>query len=218
MIHAAIYDPRQTLITTGLTTVLGDSADIAVSGVWHEERTLFERIKKETIHVLFLVMKEFSAPYDKLIKRLHGDFPNVSILVVTLAATREMVFQAIQTGATGLVTADAQPRELKEAVYTLRHGHEYFSKSISDLLVNSYLTSLREQRPESVRDLEKLSKREQEVLSLWGEGMTNAEIADRLFVSIRTVESHKNHIMQKLNFRTTVELIRFAIKNNIVKL
>ncbi|MFW5775552.1 MAG: response regulator transcription factor, partial [Chitinivibrionales bacterium] len=60
--------------------------------------------------------------------------------------------------------------------------------------------------------------REREVLSLWGEGLTNAEMADRLFVSIRTVESHKNHIMQKLNFRTTVELMRFAIKNNIIKL
>ncbi|MFP4418508.1 MAG: DNA-binding response regulator [Fibrobacterota bacterium] len=218
MIHTAVYDPRQSLITTGLTTVFQDTTDITVCGVWHDEKTLFARIKNETIHILFMVVAEFSSSFETIIKKLRSDFPKIHILVVTLTMSREKVFHAIQTGATGLVSADAQPRELKEAVYTLRHGHEYFSKSISDILVNSYLSSLRDQTPESVQHIEKLSKREREVLSLWGEGLTNAEIADQLFVSVRTVESHKNHIMQKLNFRTTVELMRFAIKNNIIQL
>jgi two-component system response regulator NreC len=66
--------------------------------------------------------------------------------------------------------------------------------------------------------LERLSQREIEIMSLWGEGFSNPDISDKLCISIRTVESHKNHIMQKLNLKTNVDLIKFGIKNNIIQL
>ena len=65
-------------------------------------------------------------------------------------------------------------------------------------------------------DSSALSSRQIEILKLWGDGLTNQEIADRLFISVRTVETHKNHIMQKLNLKSSVDLMKFAIRNNII--
>ncbi|MDP3914625.1 MAG: helix-turn-helix transcriptional regulator, partial [Bacteroidota bacterium] len=67
-------------------------------------------------------------------------------------------------------------------------------------------------------DIASLSSRQIEILKLWGESYTNQEIADRFFISVRTVESHKNHIMQKLNLKSTVDMVKFAIKNNIIEI
>ena len=63
-----------------------------------------------------------------------------------------------------------------------------------------------------------LSARQVEILKLWGENYTNKEIADKLFISLRTVETHKNHIMQKLNLKTTVDMVKFAIRNNLIEI
>ncbi|MBN2786833.1 MAG: response regulator transcription factor, partial [Paludibacteraceae bacterium] len=66
--------------------------------------------------------------------------------------------------------------------------------------------------------IENLSSRQVEILKLWGNNFSNKEIAEKLFISVRTVESHKNHIMQKLNFKTTVDMIKFGIKNNLIEI
>ena len=108
-------------------------------------------------------------------------------------------------------------RELIEAIYTLRNGYDYYSQTITHLLLNNYISLIQNEHPESNASLKNLSSRELEIVKLWGESNTNKEIADKLFISIRTVESHKNHIMQKLSLKTAVDLVKFAIKNNIFK-
>ena len=71
---------------------------------------------------------------------------------------------------------------------------------------------------ENISNIKNLSTREIEIIKLWGNSQTNKEIADKLFISVRTVESHKNHIMQKLNLKTAVDLVKFAIKNSIIEI
>ncbi|MCL2511644.1 MAG: response regulator transcription factor, partial [Bacteroidales bacterium] len=112
----------------------------------------------------------------------------------------------------GYLSKDTTRAELLEAIYTLRNGFDYYGKSITNILLRGYLnqtSSKEEEQPE-------LSAREIEVLRLLGDGMTNQEIADKLFVSIRTVESHKSNIMRKINLRTTVDLVKFAIRNSYI--
>lgn len=94
-------------------------------------------------------------------------------------------------------------------------GHDYYSDSITQLLLNRYISNL---EPASDDDDDALSARQIEILKLWGESYSNQEIADKLFISVRTVETHKNHIMQKLNLKSTVDLVKYAIKSNIIKL
>jgi two-component system response regulator NreC len=86
------------------------------------------------------------------------------------------------------------------------------------LLLKKYISKIQNEHSEVNTDLKKLSSRELEIIQLWGNSYTNKEIADKLFISVRTVESHKNHIMQKLSLKTAVDLVKFAIKNNIIEL
>ena len=105
-----------------------------------------------------------------------------------------------------------------EAIYTLRNGHDFYSNSITHLLLNKYISKLQNEGNEAVASINNLSTREIEIIKLWGNSYTNKEMADKLFISVRTVESHKNHIMQKLNLKTAVDLVKFAIKNSIIEI
>lgn len=132
--------------------------------------------------------------------------------------SEEFVFNAINSGAKGYLPKNTSRSELLEAIRAVAKGEEYFAESISNTILKSYIKKAKSGNLEQLRDESLLSKRELEVLRLFAQGLTNQEIADKLFISIRTVESHKNHIMQRLELKTTVDLIKFAIRNNLVTL
>ena len=140
------------------------------------------------------------------------------ILIISYAENEETIFNIIKVGAKGFLSHDATSQDLFEAIYSLRNGYDYFSKCITNILLNRYVSSIQKNEKPENEEVEKLSSREIEILSLWGSSYTNPEIADTLHISIRTVETHKTHIMQKLNLKTQVDLIKYAIKNNIIDL
>lgn len=153
------------------------------------------------------------------IKRFNRNFERAKILVLSLSVNETFILQAIKAGAKGILTKDTNSNELIEAVYTLRSGYDYYGKSITQVLLNSYLKKANQNENEAFnRQLKALSEREMDVLKLFAESFTNQEIADKLFISIRTVESHKNNIMRKINLRTTVDLVKFAIQNNLIQI
>lgn len=95
---------------------------------------------------------------------------------------------------------------------------DYYSKSISEIILKRYLNQPGDKLNQRNHPIGSLSDREMEVLKLFAESYTNQEIADKLFLSIRTVESHKNNIMRKINLKTTVDMVKFAIKNNLIEI
>ena len=140
-------------------------------------------------------------------------------MVLSLSVEEAFILQAIKAGAKGILTKDTNANELIEAVYTLRSGYDYYGKSITQVLLNSYLKKANQNENEDFnKQLKTLSEREMDVLKLFAESFTNQEIADKLFISIRTVESHKNNMMRKINLRTTVDLVKFAIQNNLIQI
>ena len=141
----------------------------------------------------------------------------MSILVLAMYSNENFILKSIKAGAKGLLSNQTSRNEIVEAIYTLRNGYEYLGKTITNMVLNSYINQSR-LGGNAQDDMAQLSVRELEVLKLFGDGFTNQEIADRLFISIRTVESHKNNIMKKINLRTTVDLIKFAIRNNITEI
>jgi two-component system response regulator NreC len=125
-----------------------------------------------------------------------------------------VVYESIRAGAKGYLTRQDTAREILMAIYSLRGGYEYYNKYISNILLNNYIHSQETEGED--KQPGNLSKREIEIIKFWGDGHTNKEIADKLFISLRTVESHKNHIMQKLNFKTSIDLLKFGIRNNLI--
>ncbi len=128
------------------------------------------------------------------------------------------ILRMIKAGAKGHIGKDTNRSEILEAIYTLRNGYEFYAKTITSILLHSYISD------EDINNREKedrqrdLSIREMEVFKLIAEGDSNRSIAEKLFISVRTVETHKNNIMKKIGLKTTVDLVKFAIKNNIIQL
>jgi len=170
------------------------------------------------LKILFLVVKDLNDSHYEEINEFKKRSPSVSILIISMQVTRDSVFKGIRCGAQGFISADASPQEIREAIFTVRNGHDFYSVAITNLLVSNYTDLIRKEHNPKIKNIDNLSKRELEILSLWGEGLQNSEIAARLFISIRTVETHKNNIMQKLGMHTTVDLIKFAIRNNLIKI
>lgn len=217
MIDLAIYDEHK-LALEGFARLLSDCSDFRVALCCDDRLVLTEKLKSMQIHVLILNMHDTSVRNLNLIVQLTIHSPKLKILAISPIDSEEIVLKTIKAGAKGFLGKDADRNSLLEAVYTLRNGHDYFSKSITHLLLNRYISSLKTDEISQNAEIANLSARQIEILKLWGESYSNQEIADRFFISVRTVETHKNHIMQKLNLKSTVDMVKFAIKNNIIEI
>ena len=141
--------------------------------------------------------------------------PNAKIMILSMYNNEEFVLKAISAGANAYLPKNISKRELLNAVEKVANGEEYFAEDIQKIIIRSMV---QKSNSIDVPKLNTLSKREVQLLKLIVEGRTNKEIADELFISVRTVESHKNHIMVKLELKNQVELIKFAIKEGITAL
>lgn len=215
IIKLGILDELQ-LTREGIAALLKPVEDIEITLTISQHNSLLDELKSNPVNVLILVIHSFTSIYTNLIVQLASHYPRIRVLVISVSNDEEAVLKSIKAGAKGFLAKDTSRTELLEAIYSLRNGHEFFSNSITVLLLNKYIRKLKtdDDRP----DIRSLSSREIEIMKMWGNSFTNKEIADKLFLSVRTVETHKNHIMQKLNLKTSVDLVKFAIRNNIIDL
>ena len=217
MIDIAIFDEHK-LVLEGLSGMLSGVSDFRVVLTCDDRGILIEKLRSIQVHVLILNMHDISVRNLNLIVQFTISSPKLKILIVSVIDSEEIVLKTIKAGAKGFLGKDSDRNSLLEAIYTLRNGHDYYSKSITHLLLNRYISNLKADELSQNADVNNLSSRQIEILKLWGESHTNQQIADRFFISVRTVESHKNHIMQKLNLKSTVDMVKFAIKNNIIEI
>ena len=215
MIDIAIFDEHK-LVSAGLSELLSGISDLRVVLVCNDRSILTDRIKSVQVNVLLLNLHDTSVRNFNLIIQLNISNPRVRILVLSAVNSEDIVLKTIKAGAKGFLGVGADRNDLIEAIYTLRNGHDYYSNSITHWLLNRYISKLKTDEPSQDPNIARLSSREVEILKLWSESHSNQEIAELFFISVRTVESHKNHIMQKLNLKSTVDMVKFAIKNNII--
>jgi DNA-binding NarL/FixJ family response regulator len=139
----------------------------------------------------------------------------VSVLILSMHSDDVYVRQALKAGAKGYLLKDSEDLDLIKAVKSLAGGGSYFSPSVSKVLLDGYLNDSGASSGEDA--LSRLTGREREVLQLISEGKTNKEIARILSLSINTVESHRKHVMEKLDLHNTAEIVRFAVRKGIVQ-
>jgi len=217
MIDVAVFDEHK-LMLEGLSGLMEGVSDLRTVFTCDDREMLIQKLKSAQVNVLIMNMHDISVRNLNLIIQLNITNPKVKILIVSVIDSEEIVLKTIKAGAKGFLGTDSDRSDLLEAIYTLRNGHDYFSKSITHILLNRYISNMKTNGHDENSGIAGLSSRQIEILKLWGESYTNQEIADRFFISVRTVESHKNHIMQKLNLKSTVDMIKFAIKNNIIEI
>jgi two-component system response regulator NreC len=216
-IIVGIFDEHK-LFVEALSTLLTSNENIEIGFVCSDKTKLLETLRSKPINILIINIHVLNTPILNLVAQLSISFSKTRILIMSAIDSEDIILKTIKSGAKGYLSKDADKNELIEAIYTLRNGFDYYSKSITHLLINKYITRIKSEDKILRPDIENLSARQIEILKLWGENFSNKEIADKLFISLRTVETHKNHIMQKLNLKTTVDMVKFAIRNNIIEI
>jgi two-component system response regulator DegU len=215
-IKIAIVDDHQ-IVRDGIKSLLQNEPEIEIVSEAKCGDTIDEMIKESHPEVILM---DISLPGKSGIELCHyvmKEHKNIKVLILSMYMNEEFILNAIKAGAKGYLPKNTSKPELLEAIKAVHNGEEYYNENISQMILKSYVKNIKQEQ-ENQEITETLSKRELEILKLFAEGQTNQEIADGLFISIRTVESHKSHIMQKLHLKSSVDLVKYAIKNNIVEL
>jgi two-component system nitrate/nitrite response regulator NarL len=144
---------------------------------------------------------------------LKKDMPQIKVLILSMHRQTESVLRLLQSGALGYVLKDAAPEELVRAIESVSAGESFFSPAVARLALNQFVRG-----PGEGPSAMDLTNREREVLILIADGLSNKEIASRLNVGVRTVETHRERIMRKLNIHSVAGLTRFAIAKGLISL
>ena len=144
--------------------------------------------------------------------------PDARILILTMHDNQEYLNQIIRSGAKGFILKNTDKEELLDAVKTVAGGDNFFSKDISKLIIDNYIRTAKETEKGDAYKEVPLTKREIEILKLIASGYSNQEIANILYISYNTVDTHRKNIMHKLSIKNTAGLVRYAIEKGLISL
>jgi DNA-binding NarL/FixJ family response regulator len=209
VIQILIVDDHQ-MFLDGLKTLLVKEKNLNVVGEANTGREALELLAK--IHV-DLVITDINMPVmsgTELTKQIKKDYPNIKVLVLTMYNDREIIHEIVMTEAEGYILKNSNKKELLNAINRISDHGTYYSNEVISIMTENYVAK------EKIRDKTKeLSSREKEIIALICEELTSAEIAEKLFLSPLTVETHRRNILHKTNSKTIVGLIKYAIDNKI---
>ncbi len=200
------------LVLEGVRTVLEDDPGLEVVAQAGDGREALNAIVEHVPDVALLDITMPGLTGIEVASRVRAEAPSVKILILSMHDNGEYVRQAVRVGASGFLLKDeAGTGELRRAVRVVHEGGSYFSPSVAGHLAAAV-------RDERESDLERLTVRERQVLAGIVDGLANKQIALRLGISRRTVESHRESLMRKLDIRTVAGLTKFAIENGLLNL
>ena len=204
-----------TIVRKGLRSLLDKETGIKVVGEAEDGREAIA--KAEELHPDVVVMDIAMPGLNGLeaTRQIKKRFPDIKIIILTMHTNKEYVSQTLKAGASGYLVKKAAPDELISAINAVHKGNSFLSPSISRMVIDEYIRRSKE-ISEGEEGFEQLTVREREVLQLIAEGRKTREIAELLYISIKTVETHRAHIMNKLDIHSTAELTRYAIRKGII--
>lgn len=203
------------IVRKGIRTVLEPNPWLEIVGEAADGEEALELVKK--LHPQLAIVHLTMPKMDGLtaIGKIRQEAPETEVLILTMHYDDELARDALRLGARGYVVKTDADQELLAAVERIRQHGTFFTAQLAESMRDVYV---RDPSEEVVMPGTGLTPRETEIVTLVAEGRSNKEVADSLHVSIRTVESHRNHVMRKLKFTSLPELVRFAIRARLVDL
>jgi len=205
------------LLRDGIKALIA-SENIEVTGEASTGAELWKLLENEQPDIILMDISLPDTSGIELTRLISERYPRIRVLILSMFKDESFIHQAIKAGAKGYLHKNTTREEMLIAIDTVYSGNDFYSDNISKIILKSYIDKAKMNTKEEANTHDILSKREIEILVMFANGFINKEIADRLFISIRTVESHKNHIMQKLNLKTQVELLKYAIRHNLINI
>ena len=198
------------VVRQGIKALLSDEPDLEIVGEADNGREALQAVMELQPN---LVLMDISMPGLNGIeatRQIRQRHPEVKVIVLSMHANEEYVFQVLRAGASGYVLKQSDSSEVLTAIRAALAGGSFLSPPISRAVIDDYVRRAEARGEES--DLDLLTSREREVLQLLAEGMSNREIADQLNISVKTVETHRSNMMNKLDVDSKTELTKYALR------
>ncbi len=206
MINVAIVDD-QVIILNGLQKILAEAAHINVSALYNSGDELLEGLEKAQPDVLLLDIQMPGRSGIELAAIISKKYPAVKMIALTNVDVLTQMKQMLQKGCLGYLLKDVSPEILINAIETVNNGEQFLNENLKKQLLSSL---------SGQDDKQLITRREKEILKLILEENTNQDIANKLFLSLRTVENHRNNLLQKLNVKNTAGLVKVALQEGLV--
>jgi DNA-binding NarL/FixJ family response regulator len=213
MINLAIIDD-QSIIREGLSFMLSKNEKFKVMATGENGRDAYKLCTEFSIDVMLLDIKMpvmDGVEATKLIKR---DFPHIKIIILTTFNDDEYIFDALKYGASGYLLKDATMEKIVEAILEAHNGNVLIQPNVAKKMVDMFSKMTTEEVERDSR-IDELTEREKEIMKKLGEGMSNKEISESLYISEGTVKNHITSILNKLDLRDRTQLALFAVRNKI---
>jgi DNA-binding NarL/FixJ family response regulator len=200
------------LVRAGIRALLEKIPSVEVVGEAGTGREALELVRSQLPNIVLMDIAMTELGGLEALPRITKDFPSVKVVILSAHASEEYVIRALREGASGYMLKDSATTELELAINSVIQGKIYLSPSISRTVIDDYLQRV----GGAISPLEQLTSRQREILQLIAEGKNTKEIAVELDISIKTVESHRLQLMDRLDIHDVPGLVRYAIRNGLV--
>jgi two-component system nitrate/nitrite response regulator NarL len=201
------------VVRKGLHSCLANRENLKIVGEASDGAEAIQRVKELTPDIVLMDINMPGMDGLEVTETLKKESPQTRILVLSMHSNREYVLRIIKAGARGYVLKDAPTEELIRAIESVYAGDAFFSPSVAKIALNQYVAEADDRDPMS-----RLSDREREVLVQIADGKSNKEIATSLGIGVRTIETHRERIMRKLDIHSVAGLTKFAIAHGMISL
>jgi two-component system response regulator NreC len=212
MINIVLADDHQVL-RKGLKALLTTEPDFQIIGEVGDGLETVKLVELLLPDILILDLMLMGINGLEVTRQLNKKCPQTNIIILTMHSNEAYVLEALRSGAKAYILKEANPEELIHAIREVMAGRRYLSSILSERAIEFYAmnTESKQVSPYSL-----LTTREREILQLTAQGMSNLEISARLYISPRTVETHRTKMMHKLKLHNSAQVMQFAIQNNII--
>lgn len=210
--RVVIADDHQ-LVRAGIAALLDDIPDVEVVGEAADGSEAVRLVEELLPSILFLDLAMPGMPGLEALALINESHPEVKVVILSMHDSEEHVLRALKLGATGFMLKDAAPEELAQAIKAINQGHTWLSSAVSKTVISSYV-----QRSGNEEGLNLLTARQNQVLKMIAEGRSTKDIGYELNLSVKTIETYRAQIMDKLDIRDIPGLVRYAIRNGIIPL
>ena len=206
-IRVAIFEDNK-LVRDALEAILNGTPGFTCCGVYPDGNNSERNIKSAKPDVVLMDIEMPGLNGIEVTEKMTAQFPDIKILIQTVFNDSEKIFQAMCAGASGYILKNSSKEELLNAIHAVCEGNIFFGGEVGQ--------SLREYQKSSMTQVPLLSPREKEILVLIAEGYTNPQIAEKIFLSSFTIDSHRKNLLAKLNVKNTATLIKFALEHHLI--
>jgi DNA-binding NarL/FixJ family response regulator len=203
------------IMREGLRALLEKHNDFEVTAEAEDGLDAVRLTKKLTPHIVIMDIGMPGLNGIEATRQITAQVPSVKVIALSMHSDKRFVIEMLKAGVSGYLLKDSASEELASAIRTVLSGTPYLSPKITDVVLKDYLSTLSKTEPSAFTVL---TPREREVLQLIAEGRTTKEIATALFVSVKTVETHRQQIMEKLDLRSVAELTKYAVREGLTSL